>query len=190
MILHDFDKSGFSIAGTLQHDTRRYRFVNPPEIIDFGLRLADIESEGLDPEPVSYQERDPRANLRENGATKAEIDFLYTGGGEGQRVELNALPSDRLVLWIERKLADLQVKKVVPEEEILVDAYHRAAYVNFMNKRIKELHDPAVAFAKALEMPKGLRDRIGIYLEEHPEVAWDMALAEFASEALNEETSN
>jgi DNA topoisomerase VI subunit A len=26
LLLHDFDKAGFSIAGTLQRDTRRYEF--------------------------------------------------------------------------------------------------------------------------------------------------------------------
>jgi hypothetical protein len=28
LLLHDFDKAGFSIAGTLQRDTRRYEFQN------------------------------------------------------------------------------------------------------------------------------------------------------------------
>ncbi len=40
LLLHDFDKSGFSIAGTLQRDTRRYAFSSSFEIHDLGLRLG------------------------------------------------------------------------------------------------------------------------------------------------------
>ena len=43
LVLHDFDKAGFSILGTLQRDTRRYSFMNDVEVIDLGLRLEDIE---------------------------------------------------------------------------------------------------------------------------------------------------
>ena len=43
LVLHDFDKAGFSIAGTLQRDTRRYSFKNDVEVIDIGLRGEDIE---------------------------------------------------------------------------------------------------------------------------------------------------
>ena len=39
LVLHDFDKSGFSIVGTLRRATRRYSFANPIEVIDLGLRL-------------------------------------------------------------------------------------------------------------------------------------------------------
>jgi hypothetical protein len=34
LVLHDFDKSGFSIIGTLRRATRRYTFANPIEVID------------------------------------------------------------------------------------------------------------------------------------------------------------
>jgi hypothetical protein len=49
-VLHDFDVAGFMILGTLQRDTRRYQFSNAIEVIDLGLRLADIA--GLEREPL------------------------------------------------------------------------------------------------------------------------------------------
>ena len=61
----------------MQHchrDTRRYQFVNRIELIDFGLRLADIA--GLEREPAAATKIDPdilRKQLAENGATDAEI---------------------------------------------------------------------------------------------------------------------
>lgn len=47
LVLHDFDKSGFSIVGTLKRDTRRYKFENQIEVIDLGLRLTDVEEADL-----------------------------------------------------------------------------------------------------------------------------------------------
>jgi hypothetical protein len=40
LLLHDFDKVGFSIAGTLQRDTRRYEFKNDITVVDIGLSKA------------------------------------------------------------------------------------------------------------------------------------------------------
>jgi hypothetical protein len=72
-ILHDFDKSGFSIAGTFQRDTRRYSFVNNIKVVDLGLRLADIG--GLLPEQAFDKGRSAskKANLRDNGATEERV---------------------------------------------------------------------------------------------------------------------
>jgi len=42
LVLHDFDKSGFSILGTLRSNTRRYSFRSRPNVIDLGLRLDDV----------------------------------------------------------------------------------------------------------------------------------------------------
>ena len=46
-ILRDFDKTGFSISGTLQRDTRRYEFQNEIKVIEFGLSLEDVKDLGL-----------------------------------------------------------------------------------------------------------------------------------------------
>ena len=43
LALHDFDKAGFSIVGTLQRDTRRYSFRHDINVIDLGLRMGDID---------------------------------------------------------------------------------------------------------------------------------------------------
>jgi hypothetical protein len=43
LVLHDFDKAGFSIVGTLKQSNRRYEFQNDIEVIDLGLRLNDVE---------------------------------------------------------------------------------------------------------------------------------------------------
>jgi hypothetical protein len=46
--LHDFDKTGFAIAGTISRDSRRYEFQNKIKTIDLGLSLDDVNDEKLD----------------------------------------------------------------------------------------------------------------------------------------------
>ena len=113
-VLHDFDVAGFLILGTIQRDTRRYQFSNAVEVIDFGLRLADIA--GLEQEPAAATKISPRIlrdQLADNGAADAEIDILIN-----RRVELNAMASDVLVAIIETKLKAYGLKKVIPDDDL------------------------------------------------------------------------
>jgi hypothetical protein len=75
LLLHDFDKAGFSIAGTLQRDTRRYEFQNAIEVIDLGLSLEDVEVMGLERSMAKTQ---PRARGAREGGGKgaAMLDHL------------------------------------------------------------------------------------------------------------------
>ena len=93
-VLHDFDKAGFSILGTLQRSTERHIFRYAPKAIDLGLRLSDVQDLGLEAEDSFDRgsEWSIRSNLRQNGASEEEIEFLLK-----ERVELNALPSDTLI---------------------------------------------------------------------------------------------
>jgi hypothetical protein len=102
LLLHDFDKSGFSIAGTLQRDTRRYEFQNQIRTIDLGLSLEDVTAMRLESE-YQHHPKGTKAvmmdNLRENGATEAEVAFMFRDFDRlraTRRVELNAIdiPAD------------------------------------------------------------------------------------------------
>ena len=59
------------------------------------------------------------AELAINGAIEAEIAFLL----DGERVELNAMTSDQLVAFVERKLIAAGARKVVPVKATLAEAY-------------------------------------------------------------------
>jgi hypothetical protein len=97
-VLRDFDKAGFSLVAGFKQGNRRYTFENRIEVIDLGLRLDDIE--GLSDEDAFDRgsEEKRRANLRKNGARRDEVEFLLH-----RRVELNAMTSDQLVAFVERK---------------------------------------------------------------------------------------
>src|SRR5690349_15106882 len=127
--VRDFDDAGFKIAGTLRQGTRRYSW-RSRGAVDLGLRGEDAETWGLEQEEVFYKgagrriltdRKDIRAKisptLRSYGATWEEIDTLLT-----HRVELNAFTSDRLVEWIEGKLDEHGVEKVVPGPDVLLQA--------------------------------------------------------------------
>ena len=85
------------------------------------MRLADVEEMGLDAEPTSNKGDDDAIarRLRINGATEEEVDFLI---GE-ERVELNAMTSDVFVEFVERKLNEHGVAKVIPSPSTLAEAF-------------------------------------------------------------------
>jgi hypothetical protein len=177
LVLHDFDKAGFSIAATLSRDTRRYQFASDMNIIDIGLRLDDVEALGLEGAAEAIFDRGSsfarRENLEGNDATDEEVQFLLK-----KRVELNALPSDELVAFVERKLTEHGVAKLVPEDDLLAEAYR--AFVR--GQRAKEIfaHELAQADTADQTVPGDLRTRVEVYLKKHPAWRWDDAVRKVA----------
>ena len=186
LILRDFDKAGFTIAGTLQRATWRFSFRYAAQVTDLGLRLADVEQYGLDAEDVSYGKTNPKFNLRDNGATPEEIEFL-AGKSDGhhhygQRVELNAFASDQLMAWIESKLEENKIDKLIPDPEILEAQYRRECERQFIDKEIARIREEnAERFAK-LEIPPGLSDLILHEFEQDNTQSWDEAVSAIAEE--------
>ncbi len=184
LLLRDFDKAGFEIAASFQKDTRRYQFVQPFEVIDLGLRLDDVQAWGLVSEDVYYR-ADPRFNLGQNGASQEEIHYLCEGGTHkhyyGQRVELNAFTSDDFIKWIESKLDDLGIRKIIPDGDMLNDAYARAIKVAFINNEIEAAQEHAEEAAKKNPMPKTLKRTIDKLLKENPALPWDKVVAHLAA---------
>jgi hypothetical protein len=184
-VLHDFDKSGFAILHTLRTDTRRYRFKSTPRVIDLGLTLADAQAMDLQSEPVPYrQQADPKVDLARCGATAEEQAFLVAerrynqSTGKyywiGQRVELNAMTSDQFVAWIEQRLTEQGVKKVVPSTETLAQAYRRAQRTKALNEELARLQSQMAA--QVIEVPDDLEQQVTAYLMAHPECSWDAAV--------------
>jgi hypothetical protein len=182
LLLHDFDKAGFSIAGTWQRDTRRYEFQNAIETIDLGLTLKDVEAMGLDSEHQFHAKGNKaalKANLRDNGATEAEIAFMFADFDSARslrRVELNAMTSPVFIEFLERKLNETGVKKIVPDKDLLTEAYagmERGLRLQEAFEKIdKGLEE------KGIEAPENLQQRVEEILEQHPDLRWDAAVAE------------
>ena len=181
LVLHDFDKSGFSIASTLSSSSDRYSFKHEIRSIDLGLRLVDVETWKLDSEGFSLTSsaRSIRANLRKNGATEEEAEFI----SDGRRVELNAFTSADLVKFIETKLKAFGVKKLIPDAATQEEAYRRALRNRFIRGRFDELKEEADRYASEATVPD-LNSQIKNLLKGDPAMPWDIAVQQVARKAM------
>ena len=179
LLAHDFDKSGFSIAGTLQRDTRRYEFQNDITTIDLGLSLEDVTAMGLESEHQYHRKGSKDAmiaNLYENGATQEEIDFMFRDFDRlrsTRRVELNAMTSPQFIAFIERKLREHGIEKIVPDDELLAEVYVGFEQGRRMKEAAKKLGKIDMS---GFEVPEDLQERVQQYLKQHPAVRWDAAV--------------
>jgi DNA topoisomerase VI subunit B len=181
-VLHDFDKTGFSILGMFTRSNHRYQYSNRAKVISLGLRIGDVE--GLQAEQVfdDGSERQRAANLRKNGATEKEIKFLLH-----HRVELNAMTSDQLVAFVERKLRENGVKKVIPTKNTLDDLYRLHVEARILDASLAELKEKAAAEAARVEIPADLHDRVAAHLRENPPASWDEAVEQIVDEAIDDD---
>ena len=95
-----------------------------------------------------------------------------------RRVELNAFASDQLVEWIEEKLVEHGVEKVVPKEETLTKAVRGFARdliaKRYLDTFAADIDREVDAAALALT---GLAPAVLKMLEEDQALPWDKALA-------------
>jgi hypothetical protein len=180
LTLHDFDKSGFAIAGSFERDTRRYEFQNTFKRIDLGLTLDDVKELGLECEYQFHPKGDKSAfinNLRENGATEEEVEFMFRDFDRHRstrRVELNAMTSRQLVNLIERKLHEHKFTKIIPKQDLLAKTYiamERGRRLEIEAKTIEKID------MKGFKAPKDLKRLIEAELKKNPSVRWDAAIA-------------
>jgi len=178
LVMHDFDLDGFKIVRTLRRGTR---LAPGTPVIDIGFRFEDIE--GLQSEQVVYrQKKNPKSYLRQCGATEVECDFLVKPssyyGWYGERVELNAMTSDELIAWLERKFEEQGISKLIPSDDILDKAYQRAVY----QKRVKEETGRIRQQLKSEKViiPSDLKRQIADKVLDDPELSWDEAVWEVA----------
>ena len=190
LCIRDFDLDGFKIAGTLRAGTRRYSW-RSRGAIDLGLRGEDIETWDLEQEEVFYRgsggrllddeeaiRRKIEPTLQGYGATAAEIETLLT-----HRVELNAFPSDQLVEWIEGKLEEHGVEKVIPNDDVLLQAARGFARDAIAARHLEALSDPIAAEVDGLKLDD-FRDDVVDALADTDELAWDDALKALVRERL------
>jgi hypothetical protein len=187
LLLHDFDKAGFSIKGTLQRDTRRYEFQNSITTIDLGLSLDDVQIMGLESEHQFHakgKKAAMTANLRANGASEAEVAFMFADFDRlrsTRRVELNAMTSPQFIAFLERKLIEAGVAKIIPGDELLGEVFAGLERGRRLQKALDDVgQDTDDEDVKA---PKDLRRRVAALLKKKPALRWDAALLEISAKA-------
>ena len=189
--LHDFDKAGFSIKETVQTDSIKYKFTHAVEAIDLGLRLDDVKKLHLEdlaePVTINGSYHSVCANLRGNGATKEEIDFLVTGKGDGkycygQRVELNAMTSRQFLDFVERKLKEHNVQKLVPDQAKLEEVYRREWAMHEAQARLDAMIEERSDLDPST-VPGGLAAKVRRRLSKKPDLRWDGVIRELVQKA-------
>jgi len=188
LILHDFDSAGMIIKHTLHTDTRRYTFTRPFEVIDLGLRLDDVEEMDLQSED-SGGSKVSDERLVEAGCTPEEIAFLAD-----ERVELNAMPSDQFIEFLESKLEEHGIKKVVPDIDDLNNAYAIFAEGKELKAAFADAEKALAAKRAKIEIPKDLKKQVEDVLEVYPEIPWHRAVHSIIDPDIlrnkSEETAN
>jgi hypothetical protein len=183
LTLHDFDKTGFAIAGSIERDTRRYEFKNTFRRIDLGLTLADVKELGLECEYQFHPKGDKAAfkdNLRENGATEEDIEFMFRDFDDPnhrrctRRVELNAMTSRQLINLIERKLRENKITKVIPDQKLLAQTYVAMERGRRLEEQMKIIEKISM---KGFKVPRDLKRLVQKEQKKNPSLRWDAAIA-------------
>ena len=168
LVLHDFDRSGIIIRDTLENGTRRYSYKKAPKVIDPGLNYDDID--GLTPEPYDPKISDKR--LEDAGVDEDAIDFLGS-----QRVELNAMTSRQLVDFVESKLKQHGIGKVIPDAETLASTYQMFAASDRLSEAFDELKEKLEdKDQETINVPDDLEAQVGKLLIEKPDITWHQAV--------------
>lgn len=176
LVVHDFDKSGFEIANALTSDSVRYQFRNKINVVDLGLRLSDVEEYGLQSEPCCIK------GSHIPGVTDDEQSFLLGG----YRVELNAMTSPQFVKWIEGKLDEHEIEKVIPDAATIEFAYRRVWMRRQLQSAIDREADRLTTEAAKLVVPSDLADEIADSLQNDRSSSWDSALLNFVEDTKSE----
>lgn len=193
-VLHDLDITGLNIAHTLANSNGRYEFRNDLDIVDMGVRLPDAEALGLESEPFKLDPKTDldklRARLRRYGATDGEIGLLVD---DQRRIEIDAMTPRQLIDFIERKLTEHGVGKIVPPDDAMEAYYRRAAFGIRLERALAplraELEEELARFADemrdspalVIDVPP-LREAVRLRLAEHREATWLDAVAAVAAD--------
>jgi hypothetical protein len=177
--LHDLDKNGFVMAAGF------------PFATDIGIHMEDVDERGLAPEDQYHQNQAKTYdNLIRNGATQEEAEFV----SQGQRVELNMLTGPEFIEFVEGKLEQHGVEKVVPDEATLAVAWKRAHLVARVNELIDSIQrdeqedgSAPPATSDIPPVPGDLAERIREALAEDVTQPWDQALWDIVRETTEDE---
>jgi hypothetical protein len=169
LVLHDFDSAGIIIKDTLENGTRRYSYRSPPNVIDLGLHYGHIS--GLPSEPNNSNISDER--LAEAGLGQGAIDFLRS-----QRVELNAMTSGQLIDFIENKLRQHGVAKVMPDGGTLQSTYRMFAASDRLSDSFNQVREKLENQNEetSIKVPDDLEDKVKAHLQEKPDITWHRAI--------------
>ena len=131
------------------------------------------------------------ANLANNGATGKEIAFLFADFDKlrsTRRVELNAMTSPQFIAFVERKLTEHGIGKIIPKADLLKQTYRQFAISHAVkdefNKSRKAIEAKA---ARTIKVPSDLKQQIEEVLKQRPDLPWHAAARQIVDPKSNKE---
>jgi hypothetical protein len=127
--VHDADAAGTLIHHTLQNATRA-RGARKIQIIDFGLQPWEGVALGLQVEEVEIeytkdgkQRKRPVGEYVQHHTEPAPTGETWDQWLQHSRVELNAMKPLEMRAWLDGKMAEHDVSKLIPPDDILTDQF-------------------------------------------------------------------
>jgi hypothetical protein len=96
-----------------------------------------------------------------------------------RRVELNAMTSPQFVAFVERKVREARIEKIVPDDGFLASIYAGMERGRRLEKEVASLKVDKKA---SKPPPRNLQQRIRKVQKKDPALRWDAVLARIVSE--------
>jgi hypothetical protein len=115
-------------------------------------------------------------NLRTNGAGADEIAFMFRDFDtlrSTRRVELNAMTSPQFVAYVERKLKENGVAKVIPNRDLLTKVYTGLERGRRLKRAVEKLDKIDM---RNVEPPADIEQSVRKMLKKSPWMRWDAAV--------------
>ncbi len=122
-------------------------------------------------------------NMRLNGASEADIEFMFRDFDRlpsTRRVELNAMTSPQFVEFLDRKLQENGVKKIIPDQALLQEAFIKMDKGRQLQEAFTKLEQGLIFQDR--QVPTDIDRRIREILREDPTLRWDAAVAKIVAE--------
>jgi len=87
---------------------------------------------------------------------------------------LNALRSDQLIAFVERRLAEHGIRKIIPDKEILAREYR----AKIRGREIEKIFAEMAEQDDSIEVPSDLQERVADHLKNNPAWSWDAAVCQ------------
>lgn len=184
--VHDADAAGTKIFETLQEATSA-RPGRKVKVINLGLDPEEAVNMGLQVETFESDRRRPVADY---------VSYYWSDWLQSNRVELNAMTTPEFIRWLEGKMEEHGVGKVIPTEDVLASTLEESAEKAIRSKVMKEILEQNLfekrvenELAKAryyIELAKlDIRDKVSDKLADNPMHRWDTPVFEVANDLIN-----
>ena len=119
--------------------------------------------------------------LAVHGASTRDISFL-----RHRRVKPNAMPADVFVRFLERKLAEHGIGKVVPDNNVLEQHARHILTRALTNKALGAIRAKATKMQPRSHCLPICTASVAAALRRQPDIPWGLAFADIARKALHE----